>query len=228
MTNGKFRNDKGKMSNNKRVAAVIVAAGKGERFGSQKQFEIIRNKRVLDYSIDILKKYTEKICVVVSKDNVEFAKSIYNGLLIAEGGAERINSVYNGLCILDCDIVLIHDAARPLIDEDLVERVINNTVLYNAAVPATAISETLKKGENGFIKNTINRGNMYAAQTPQGFKYDMLLNAYKKAIGSERIYTDDSSVWEKYCGMVKITKGSSKNIKITTKEDLELAKCLLK
>jgi len=213
---------------NKRVAAVIVAAGKGERFGSQKQFEMIRNKRVLDYSIDILKKYVENICVVVSKDNISFAKSIYNGLLIAEGGAERMNSVYNGLCILDCDIVLIHDAARPLIDEDLVERVINNTVLYNAAVPATAISETLKKGENGFIKNTIDRGNMYATQTPQGFKYSMLLNAYKKAIGSERIYTDDSSVWEKYCGMVKITKGSSKNIKITTKEDLELAKCLLK
>jgi len=213
---------------NKRVGAVVVAAGKGERFGSQKQFEILRNRRVLDYSIDILKKYTKKVCVVVSKDNVEFAKSIYNDLLIAEGGAERMNSVYNGLCVLDCDIVLIHDAARPLIDEDLVERVINNTVLYDAAVPATAISETLKKGENGFVKNTINRENMYAAQTPQGFKYGMLLNAYKKAIDSERIYTDDSSVWEKYCGMVKITKGDSKNIKITTKEDLELVKCLLK
>lgn len=213
---------------NKRVGAVIVAAGKGERFGSQKQFEIFQNKRVLDYSIDILKKYTQKVCVVVSKDNVEFAKSIYNGLLIAEGGAERINSVYNGLCVLDCDIVLIHDAARPLIDEDLVERVINNTVLYGAAVPVTAISDTLKKGENGFIKNTINRENMYAAQTPQGFKYGILLNAYKKAIDSKKIYTDDASIWEEYCGMVKITKGDSKNIKITTKEDLELAKCLLK
>ncbi len=213
---------------NERVAAVIVAAGKGERFGSQKQFEMIRNKPVLDYSIDILKEYVENICVVVSKDNVAFAKSIYNGLLIAEGGAERMNSVYNGLRMLDCDIVLIHDAARPLIDEDLVERVIDNAVLYGAAVPATAISDTLKKGKNGFIKNTIDRGNMYTAQTPQGFKYGMLLNAYKKAIGSGRIYTDDSSVWEKYCGMVKITKGSSKNIKITTKEDLELAKCLLK
>ena len=213
---------------NERVAAVIVAAGKGERFGSQKQFEMIRNKPVLDYSIDILKEYVENICVVVSKDNVAFAKSIYNGLLIAEGGAERMNSVYNGLRMLDCDIVLIHDAARPLIDEDLVERVIDNAVLYGAAVPATAISDTLKKGKNGFIKNTIDRGNMYTAQTPQGFKYGMLLNAYKKAIGSGRIYTDDSSVWEKYCGMVKITKGDSKNIKITTKEDLELVKCLLK
>ncbi len=216
------------MINNMTIGVVIAAAGRGRRFGSQKQFETINSKFILDYSIDVLKKYMDEICVVVSKDNMEFAKSIYNDLLIVEGGGERMNSVYNGLCALDCDIVLIHDAARPLIDGDLVERVINNTILYDAAVPAAAVSETLKKSESGFIKNTINRENMYAAQTPQGFKYHTLLSAYKNAIDSGKIYTDESSVWEKYCGRVKITKGNGKNIKITTKEDLELVKCLLK
>ncbi|WP_022670263.1 2-C-methyl-D-erythritol 4-phosphate cytidylyltransferase [Hippea alviniae] len=210
-----------------RVVSVIVAAGKGERFGSKKQFEKINGKMVLDYSVEILSEFGE-VVIVASKEDLEFVKSFYPQATVVEGGKERMHSVYNGLkSIKDCDIVLIHDAARPLIYREMVSAVIDAAGEFSAAIPVIGAFETLKRKRDGFVVQTIDRSSIVISQTPQGFEFKKLLKALNECILKGEIYTDESAVWEKYYGEVKTVEGSRKNIKITTKEDLELVRCLL-
>ncbi len=210
-----------------KIGAVVVAAGSGRRFGSKKQFAVLNDKPVIGYSIEILREFCDDIVVVVHTDDMEFVKKMFGFVNVVEGGKERMYSVYNGLNTLSCDIVLVHDAARPLIDKDLVESVIQTAEQYNSAVPVINISETVKQIKNGLIEDTIDRDRLCLSQTPQAFVCDMLKKAYKKAIKSKENYTDESSIWEKFYGSVKAVEGDRKNIKITTKYDLEIARCLL-
>ena len=210
-----------------KVVSVVVAAGKGERFGSKKQFEKINGRMVLDYSVEILSEFGD-VVIVVSREDLESVRSFYPEAVVVEGGKERMHSVYNGLkAINSCDIVLIHDAARPVISKKMVAAVINAVKDFSVAIPAIGAFQTLKRRRDGFVIQTIDRSSIVISQTPQGFEFEKLFKAVDNCVSKGEIYTDESAVWEKYYGEVKIVEGSRKNIKITTKEDLELARCLL-
>ena len=208
------------------VGCVVVAAGSGVRFGSKKQFERINNKLVIDYSVDVLKEFGHIVIVAQSVD-IDFLKERFDFACVVKGGAERMHSVYNGLSALECDIVLVHDAARPVINRELIERLIDAAKKYNAAVPVVRAYETLKRFDGEFIESTIDRNVICFSQTPQAFNYNMLKSAYDKILENEKVYTDEASVWEDVYGKVKVVEGNRKNIKITSKEDLEIVKCLL-
>ncbi|MCG2814000.1 MAG: 2-C-methyl-D-erythritol 4-phosphate cytidylyltransferase [Thermodesulfovibrionales bacterium] len=173
---------------------------------------------------------------------------------IAPGGKERQDSVYGALALIDkeTDVVLIHDGVRPLVDRDLIERAIRELLIpphppllkggeggFDGVVVGVPLKDTIKevrsqvsgvrrKGEEIIVKKTLNRNVLWAIQTPQVFKYSVLMKAYRKAM-DERFYsTDDSAIVEKYGGKVKAIMGSYSNIKITTPEDLDIAELLLR
>ncbi len=210
-----------------KVSGIVVAAGSGKRFGTKKQFAKIKNRWVLEYSVDVLKKICSNIVIVTQEEDMDKIKEKFNFAIVVEGGKERMYSVYNGLSYAYSDIVIIHDAARPIINEKFVQNILDIAQKKGSAVPVLNISETVKKIEKDKIVATIDRNGLYVAQTPQAFNCNQLKAAYNKAIKSEKNYTDESGVWEEFYGSACYVEGSSKNIKITFREDLEIAECLL-
>ena len=144
-----------------------------------------------------------------------------------QGGYTRQRSVYNALDYLEKhsitpDYVLIHDGARPFVTEDIIIHVLNATQKYEASAPGITPTDTIKVlDDNGFIVQHLQRKMLTSVQTPQGFKFDKLLEAHKKAISDGHDYTDDTEIWGKYCGLVKFVEGDPKNLKITYPGDLE-------
>ncbi len=209
-----------------KVVSIIVAAGRGTRYGRKKQFEKIKpDKIVIDYSVEKLIHYGEVI-IVASKEDIEFLRKRY-GVLVVEGGTERRHSVLNGLrAVKECDIVLIHDAARPVIGSLNIDSLIKSAIDHGAAIFSVPIRDTVKLRVDGYSTATLNREKLALSQTPQAFRFDKLLLVMKKYI-EDGVFTDEAALWEKFYGLVKLVDGSVKNIKITTREDLELVKCLL-
>ena len=209
-----------------RVASVIVAAGEGRRFGRKKQFEKITYDRiVLDYSVEKLSRYGE-VVVVSKKEDMDFIRKRYD-VKVVEGGRERKNSVLNGLLALSgCDIVLIHDAVRPVMIGLDIDRLIREALEFGAAIFYISASDTVKLKNGEFSTATLNREKLALSQTPQAFDFKRLVNIIKKYV-DEVEFTDEAALWEKFYGKVKLVKGSKRNIKITTREDLEIVKCLL-
>lgn len=157
-------------------------------------------------------------------DPFSFTKKIH----LIEGGATRQESVMNGLKLVqnktnhvNKTIVMIHDGVRPFVDQNIIENCIHNAVEHGACIPAVKITDTVKQVfENRVVEQTISRKNLYRAQTPQAFQLDLLLKAYDHAKQSCFSGTDDASVIEHFGHNVYVTNGASRNIKITTPEDL--------
>ncbi len=150
---------------------------------------------------------------------------------IIDGGETRQDSVYNGLKALspDVDIVVIHDGARPLVEETLIQDSIEAAQKNGAVIAAIPLKDTVKKSQkNFFIKETLNREEIWRAQTPQTFKYDMILSAYHQAYKDKFCATDDAAIVERYGHKVKMIIGSEENIKITTPFDIIIAENFLK
>ncbi|AHF97411.1 MAG: 2-C-methyl-D-erythritol 4-phosphate cytidylyltransferase [Desulfurella sp.] len=207
--------------------AIITAAGSGSRFGSKKQFEKLNNKIVLDYSVEFFKELGFNIIVTVPQEDIEFVKKRYKFANIVQGSSERFYSVYNGLQLINEGIVLIHDAARPILDKEKVYKLLDIVYAKKAAILAIKCTDTLKFVENDFIKFTVKRDFIYCAQTPQGFDVKMLKKAYKMALKDKLVFSDEASLWEHYISSVAIVEGYRYNIKITTRQDLKLASCIL-
>ena len=150
---------------------------------------------------------------------------------IVAGGKERYHSVANGLLACkECEIVLIHDGARPFLDQDIITRCIQNAEEVGACVAGMPVKDTIKiASEDGFVASTPNRNYVWMIQTPQTFKYDLIAQSYKKLIEEEEKLkekgvniTDDAMVVEYFTGQkIRLVEGSYKNIKITTPEDLQ-------
>ncbi|MGB9755708.1 MAG: 2-C-methyl-D-erythritol 4-phosphate cytidylyltransferase [Desulfurella sp.] len=207
--------------------AIITAAGSGSRFGSKKQFERLNDKIVLDYSVEFFKELGFNVIVTVPQEDIEFVKKRYKFANIVQGSNERFFSVYNGLQLIDEGIVLIHDAARPILSKTKIFELLNQVSKQKATILATKCTDTLKFVQDGNVKFTIIRDNIYCAQTPQGFDTKMLKNAFEMSIKDNLVFTDEASLWEHYYSSVSIVEGFRYNIKITTKEDLKLASCIL-
>lgn len=212
-----------------KATAIIVAAGCSSRMGFDKIFAEILGKPVLLYSLEAFqaaKMIDEIIVVNENNDKINsFAHHIPKLSGIVKGGKNRAESVRNGLNAIRSQqgIVAIHDGARPLITPDLIDKIVNEATLHKAAIPAVPVRDTIKKVKDDCVESTPNRETLCAAQTPQCF--DLAL--YRKAMSHQQAVTDDSMGVEQIGVKVKIVPGDCANIKITTPEDLKIARALL-
>lgn len=220
---------------------VIVAAGTGSRMKKDinKQFIKLKNKEIVAHTIEKFynSENIDDIVVVIREDEEEyFNKKIkdkygFTNIKVAHGGNERQDSVFNGIKMLkkECEVVLIHDGARPFVTDDIIKRSINKANEHNAIVVGVKVKDTIKVvSDNGNIIDTPNRSYLWAVQTPQVFKYDIITKAYEDAYNNNYYGTDDAMLVERIGYNVKMIEGSYNNIKITTQEDLEFGEQILK
>jgi len=220
------------------VSAIIVAAGESERLkaGEKKPFLKLRRRSILETAVCNFEKNTsiKNIIVVAHKDDLEKVKKLLRNFKkvrsIISGGKKRSHSVKKGISSLASQekIVLIHDAARPFVSSALIERIIYETRKHSAVIPAIEVTSTVKKIKGNFVEKTIDRKNLFLAQTPQGFKVDVLKKAFDKKKKKSFNITDDAFLLEILGKKIKVITGEASNIKITTKDDLKLARRLIK
>ena len=215
---------------NYKINAIIPAGGTSSRFGNKnKLLEKINGKEVIKYTVqEFENSNVDEIIICANVSIIEELKSILKDcrkVKIIEGGETRQASVFNGLKAADCDYVLIHDAARPMISTDLVNQTIEMVKEKNALTVATKTIDTIKEVEDGKIVRTIDRAKLYNTQTPQAFKYELIKDAHTKLYGQN--FTDDAGMLEELGQTVYILNGSYKNIKITTQNDIDIAKTYL-
>lgn len=224
-----------------KVIALVLAGGQGKRMQSdvQKQYMQLNDYPVLYYS---LKQFEEsavdEIILVVAKGEITYCqKEIVERFCfkkvkqVVEGGKERYESVYHGLQAIDEEgYVLIHDGARPLITNSIIQTSIDGVKKYKACVVGMPVKDTIKiVNEQEVAVETPNRNSLWLVQTPQSFEIGIVKKAYEKMMeAKDTMVTDDAMVVEKYEKYpIKLLKGSYENIKITTPEDLVIAKGLL-
>ena len=220
-----------------KYAAIVLAAGSGKRMNSKvhKQYLIIQDRPVLHYSLKAFEdSAVDEIVLVVGKGEEEFCKKeivdkygISKVKAIVEGGKERYHSVFEGLKqTRDADYVLIHDGARPFVNQDIIRRCMQEVQKYQACVVGMPVKDTIKiADEEGYAKQTPDRKNVWMIQTPQTFSYALIYEAYEEMLKTEdTAITDDAMVLERIKGKKsKLIEGSYRNIKITTPEDLLIA-----
>jgi 2-C-methyl-D-erythritol 4-phosphate cytidylyltransferase len=213
-----------------KISAILLAAGKGERFGEKKQFIKLKGEPLFQYSLNTLNKIDEidEIILVLPEEDIERIKIFsFKNVKKVKGGDERQESVYNALKEIESDIVIVHDAARPFATESMfLDGIKNIKKGYDGSITAIKAKDTIKKVKDNKVIETLNREELYIVQTPQTFKTEILKKAHEKAIEYKFVGTDDSSLVERIGGNITINKGSILNFKITTKEDLILANCL--
>lgn len=222
--------------------AIVLAAGQGKRMNSkvQKQFLLIKGKPVLYYSLSCFQnsREIEEIIVVTGKDSINFCKQeiieaygFSKVKAVIAGGRERYDSVYAGLCACeDSDYVFIHDGARPFLTEDMIRRGKEAVLASGACVIGMPSKDTIKiADENGMVASTPSRSLVWNIQTPQIFSYTAIREAYERARQQNMAdITDDAMVMERFGNMkIKLVEGSYENIKITTPEDILVAKKIL-
>lgn len=224
-----------------KCTAIVLAAGQGKRMGTkiQKQYLEIEGKPVLYYALRAFEesKLIEDIVLVVGAGQTDYCKTqmvskygFTKVKTIVEGGKERYHSVANGLLEVEDGYVFIHDGARPFVNEEILQRVYNEVVRYNACVVGMPVKDTIKIADkDGFADVTPDRKLVWQIQTPQVFETSLIKEAYKKLMESDTInVTDDAMVAEQMLGVkVKLVEGSYENIKITTPEDLKIAEKFL-
>lgn len=224
------------------VTAIIVAGGKGKRMGQalNKQFIKIGGKEILARTIEVFQNLYEinEIIVVCAEGEIEYCKeNIINKygfskvVKIVTGGMERQDSVRNGLvnCNSNTNIVVIHDGARPFVTSSIIKESIKCARECGACTAAVPVKDTIKRvDEDKFSIDTPSREGLYAVQTPQAFKYDLILEGHKQAKNMDIFATDDTMLIEYMGFRVKIIDGSNTNIKITTGDDLIFADAVLK
>ena len=215
---------------NFKVNAIIPAGGTSSRFGNKnKLLEKIYDKEVIRYTIEAFEKSEVDEIIICSNINIiDELKEIFKNsqkVKIIEGGATRQESVFNGLKASECDYVLIHDGARPMISTDLINSAIEEVKTKKALTVATKTIDTIKEVIDGKIVRTIDRAKLYNTQTPQAFEYNLIKDAHMKLYGQN--FPDDAGMLEELGQTVYILNGSYKNIKITTQNDIDIAKIYL-
>ena len=220
------------------VSAIIVAAGSSQRMGFDKLLSQIGEKPIVAHSIDRFEqcdKIDEVILVVRSDRRAQFQKIVdafgftkVNRLV--DGGTERHLSVWNGVSHLSktCEIVAVHDAARPLVSPDLISRSVTLARQCGAVSLAAPIVETIKRADPGqSVTESVDRSGLWAMQTPQVFRFDWLLDAYKRIVDSGRSVTDEVSALQEAGYPVRLLQNADWNIKITFPRDLDLAEKMM-
>jgi 2-C-methyl-D-erythritol 4-phosphate cytidylyltransferase len=216
------------------VCAIIVAAGSSQRMGFDKLLSSIGDKPVVAHSIERFERCEciDQVMVVVRSDRrVEFQKIVddfgFNKVKqLVDGGSERHLSVWNGISQLpeECEIVAVHDAARPLVTSELISRSVAMARECGAVSLAAPIVETIKRVDHEQnVCGSVDRSGLWAMQTPQVFRFDWLRDAYKRIVDSGRSVTDEVSALQEAGHPVRLLQNTDWNIKITFPRDLELA-----
>ncbi len=219
--------------NSSRLGVVIVAAGTSQRMvGINKLFASLRGKPLLAWSVDVCHRYglVRQIILVLNRQDLARGRELkgergWSKVALCPGGARRQDSVKEGLRQMkDCDSVMIHDGARPFLTQDLIEdglRVVGETGAAAAAVP---VRDTIKLADSDkWVKRTLQRNRLWMVQTPQMFNFDMITKAYENLAVE---VTDDAAAVERLGYEVKLYMGDHRNIKVTTREDLALARII--
>ena len=216
-------------------AALIMAAGSGERFGGDtpKQYRLLAGKPVLRHSVEafLAHPFVDRVRVVINPAHRDLCLKALDGLPVGDpvdGGATRQASVHRGLEALGDappGFVLVQDGVRPLTDSGTIERVRRALDAGPAAIAAVPVVDTLKRGQDGVSGGTVDRSGLWRAQTPQGFAYEAILQAHRNAADSE--VTDDAAIAEQAGLPVALVPGSEDNLKVTTEDDLARAEALL-
>jgi 2-C-methyl-D-erythritol 4-phosphate cytidylyltransferase/2-C-methyl-D-erythritol 2,4-cyclodiphosphate synthase len=204
-----------------KVAAILVAGGTGARFGGAvpKQFLLLAGKPVIRHAAEALLAHAAILQPVGDVGLISEALAGLPHLPVVAGGAARQDSVRAGLEALAAhapDLVLVHDAARPVIPAGVTEGVLAALARHEGAIPAVPVTDTIKRAEAGIINTTVSRENLFRAQTPQGFRFATLLALHRAAAGAA---TDDAALLEAAGLPVAITPGAEQNVKITYAED---------
>jgi 2-C-methyl-D-erythritol 4-phosphate cytidylyltransferase len=214
--------------------ALIVAGGSGQRFGGEipKQYQLVAGKPVMSWTISRFEAATtiDEIVIVVAEDYLLYVNNqVVNPydfkkvVKIVPGGETRMESVMKGLESLpiSTSFVAVHDAVRPLVKSSDIDLVVLEARNNRAAILGRPISDTVKRAKDGMIMATVDRKNLFLAETPQVFQYDLLKEAYLKGKEKGIEATDDASLVESLGFMVKLIPSSAPNPKLTTKDDLE-------
>ncbi len=224
-----------------KVVAVVPAGGTGKRMGAgtPKQFLMLDGVPMMLHSLRALERapsVAEVVLVVPKQERARALTEVVERyglkkvLKVVPGGATRQESVHHGLNEVDADveIVVVHDAVRPFVTEDLIERSIEAARKHGGAIAAVPMKDTPKQaGPDGLIQKTLDRAGLWLAQTPQTFRRALVVEAYRKA-EIERLHaTDDAALVERLGHKVGIVQGSWENIKITMPEDMILAEAIL-
>jgi len=216
-----------------RLGAVIVAAGTSQRMaGINKLFAPLRGKPLLAWSVDTCQKYSlvQQIVLVLNDEDLARGQKLkkergWSKVTLCPGGARRQDSVREGLRkIRDCDLVMIHDGARPFLTTNLIEDGLKVVGETEAAVAAVLVKDTIKLADSEkLIRETLKRERLWAAQTPQIFSFNVITTAYENLAAE---VTDDATAVEHLGHKVQLYMGDYKNIKVTTAEDLALARII--
>ena len=228
----------------KKIGAVILAGGQGRRMNSQvqKQYMMLAGRPLIAYALEAFEggPVDEMVLVVGAGEEAYVRQAILEPLglkkvtAVVPGGKERYHSVYEGLkALADCDYVLIHDGARPLVTEEIIERAICGAAAEQACVVGMPVKDTIKISDSlGYAADTPDRSLLWQIQTPQAFAYPLVRAAYDRLMADPSLQTgitDDAMVVETCASeKVKLVEGSYENLKVTTPEDLVLAEALLK
>lgn len=231
-----------KRSDKDYVSLVVVAAGKGTRMNMNvnKQYIEVCGIPILART---LKTFDDANCIdeiilVVHCDDILYCRekiidtNNYKKIkCVVTGGETRQDSVFNGLkeVAQDSDVVLIHDGARPFIDEESIVRCIEAAKQFGAATVAVPVKDTIKSADSeGFVNSTLDRSTLWSIQTPQAFRYNIIMESHEQALKDGYIGTDDTVLAERLGYRTKLVMGTYNNIKITTKEDLIFAESIVK
>ena len=199
-----------------KVSAIIPAAGSGERFGEEKQFKLLSGRPLFFHTLKLFLQsdYIDEIIVAVPSANVDsthrdvLSMSAGKPVKVVAGGTRRQDSVKNGIDVSDSDstLVCIHDAARPFVTEDLIQRSISACEFADGAVVGIPSKDTVKFSENGLVKETLDREKIWLAQTPQCFHKNKLLQALYYAETENLTGTDESALMEAMGFSIKLVE----------------------
>lgn len=215
---------------------IIPAAGQGKRFGALKQFQLLGGRPLFLYALEVFEKslFIEGIHLMVPETQLEAAgalvrENFLKKVKILAGGRERQDSVKRGFENLpSCDLVMVHDGARPFVTTDILQRSVEGAKAFGACVVGLPVRDTTKRaGADQTIQETLDRSALWSIQTPQTFRYDIFQKAIKKAEDDQFLGTDEAMLVERLGASIKIIEGSPYNLKVTTPEDLKIAETLL-
>ncbi|MFX3624941.1 MAG: 2-C-methyl-D-erythritol 4-phosphate cytidylyltransferase [Ectobacillus sp.] len=217
---------------------VIPAAGQGKRMGAGKNklFLPISSVPLIIHTLRIFEQDDKCKRIILAINETE--RSLFEQLIIkydlkkdiqfVHGGAERQHSVYNGILqAKDAKYVLVHDGARPFVTQEIIDNVLEMAKKKGASVCAVPVKDTIKRVSGETVAETVERSNLWAVQTPQGFQLPVLLRAHEKARAENILGTDDASLVEHLGHEVGVVQGSYYNIKVTTPDDLVVAESFL-
>lgn len=225
-----------------RVTALIPAAGMGKRMaaGINKQYLALGGKPILAHTLEIFETapFVDDVVVIVPEEEISYCREnvidafgFIKARRIVAGGKERQESVSNGLLAVSelsrDDVVIIHDGVRPFVPLEVLRQSVEIARMHDGALAAVPVKDTVKKVVDGLVTETPERSNIWLAQTPQTFRYGIILDAHQRAQAESFLGTDDASLLERIGKKVFVVTGNYRNIKITTPEDLILAEAFL-